>query len=162
MSLTLSRYGLHLAVPDGWEARIYRRAPQDPGELSYPVLHLGTVALPPVRGDYGGGVVEHLGSEDVFIAMLELGDAVADEGLFARRGIPRLKPSQFGPGRLPHVQADVSAVQHLFCDARRAFCLYVVVGSHGRRMATVPRAEAALRGLTIRPALTARSTGALT
>jgi hypothetical protein len=158
----LSRYGLHLEVPAGWEARIYRRAPADPGELSYPVLHLATVPLPAARGDYGGGVIEHLGSEDVFISMLELGAAVADEGLFAHQGIPPLRPSQFGTGRLPHVQADVSAVQHFFSDAGRAFCLYVVVGSHGRRMATVPKAEVALRGLTIRPAMTARSTGALT
>jgi hypothetical protein len=158
----LSRYGLRLEVPAGWEARIYRRAPADPGELSYPVLHLATVPLPAARGDYGGGVIEHLGSEDVFISMLELGAAVADEGLFAHQGIPPLRPSQFGTGRLPHVQADVSAVQHFFSDAGRAFCLYVVVGSHGRRMATVPKAEVALRGLTIRPAMTARSTGALT
>jgi hypothetical protein len=160
--VNLSRYGLHLAVPPGWEARIYRRAPEDPGELSYPVLHLGTVPLPAVRGDYGGGVVEHLGSEDVFISLLEFGSAVADEGLFAHQGLPRLRPSQFAPGRLPHVQADVSAVQHFFSAAGRAFCLYVVVGSDGRRMATVPKAESALRGLTIRPAMTARSTGALT
>jgi hypothetical protein len=158
----LSRYGLHLEVPAGWEARIYRRAPADPGELSYPVMHLATVPLPPVRGDYGGGVIEHLGSEDVFISMLEFGAAVADEGLFAHQGVPPLRPSQFGTGRLPHVQADVSAVQHFFSDAGRAFCLYVVVGSDGRRMATVPKAEMALSGLTIRPAMTARSTGALT
>jgi hypothetical protein len=159
--VNLDRYGLRLTVPEGWEARIYRRAPEEPGELSYPVLHLGTVPLPAVRGDYGGGVVEHLGSEDVFIAMLEFGASAADEGLFARQGVPSLRPSQFGPGRLPHVQADVSAVQHFFSQAGRAFCLYVVVGSDGRRMATVPKAEAALRGLTIRPAMTARSTGAL-
>jgi hypothetical protein len=159
--VNLDRYGLHLAVPSGWEARIYRRAPEERGELSFPVLHLGTVPLPAVRGDYGGGVVERLGSEDVFVSMLEFGAGVADEGLFAHRGIPALRPSQFGPGRLPHVQADVSAVQHFFSDAGRAFCLYVVVGSHGRRMVTVPRAQQALRGLTIRPAMTARSTGAL-
>jgi hypothetical protein len=156
----LSRYGLQLTVPPGWEARIYRRAPEERGELSYPVLHLGTVPLPATRGDYGGGVVEHLGSEDVFISMLEFGASVADEGLFAHQGIPLLRPSQFGPGRLPHVQADVSAVQHFFSSAGRAFCLYVVVGSDGRRMATVPKAEQALRGLTIRRAMTARSIGA--
>ena len=160
--MRLSRYGLNLDVPAGWEARIYRRAPQEPGELSYPVLHLGTVPLPAVRGDYGGGVIEHLGSEDVFISMLEFGAAVADDGLFDHQGIPALRPSQFGTGRLPHVQADVSAVQHFFSDAGRAFCLYVVVGSDGRRMVTVPKAAAALRGLTIRPAMSARSTGALT
>jgi hypothetical protein len=151
-----------LEVPSGWEARVYRRAPEEAGELSYPVLHVSTVPLPAVRGDYGGGVIEHLGSEDVFISLLEFGAAVAGEGLFAHQGIPPLRPSQFGPGRLPHVQADVSAVQHFFSDARRAFCLYVVVGSDGRRMVTVPKAESALRGLTIRPALTARSAGALT
>ena len=36
------------------------------------------------------------------------------------------------------------------------------VGSHGRRMATVPRAEVALRGLTIRPAMTRTIDGGLT
>jgi hypothetical protein len=158
----LTRYGLNLEVPAGWEARIYRRAPEEPGELSYPVLHMATLPLPAVRGDYGGGVIEHLGSDDVFISMLEFGAAVAGQGLFAHQGIPRLRPSQFGPGRLPHVQADVSAVQHFFSDAHRSFCLYVVVGSDGRRMVTVPKAAGALRGLTIRPAITARSTGALT
>lgn len=159
--MNLSRYGLHLVVPRGWEARIYRRAPSEPGELSYPVLHLGTVPLPPVRGDYGGGVVEHLAAEDVFISLLEFGADVADVGLFAHQGVPTLRPSQFAPGRLPHVMADVSAVQHFFSAAGRAFCLYVVVGSDGRRMVTVPKAQAALRGLSVRPGIAARSTGAL-
>ncbi len=98
---------------------------------------------PPVPagvGDFGAGAIEVLGTEDVFVALVEYGSDLADEGLFERQGWPRLAPSQFSTG--PDVPRDPgrSASQHFFTAEERAFCLFTVVGSHSRRMATVPRA----------------------
>ena len=134
-----SRFGLEAPDRPGWDTRIYRRV-AGAGEDTHPVVHACTRPLPAERGDLGGGVVEVLGPEDVFVALVELGAELAGHGLFAPRGMPRLAPSQFGPERLQRVVPGRSGAQHFFTDGDRAFCLFVVVGSHARRMALVPRA----------------------
>lgn len=118
------------------------------GEVSYPVLHAATIPLPAIRGDFGTGVVDLLGPNDAFVALVEYGDDVADVGLFEPQGLPKLAPSQFSPNRLQRAVRECSAAQHFFSAGGRAFCLFAVVGRHSSRMATVRRA-AALRG-TIR------------
>jgi hypothetical protein len=155
----ISGYGLAVAGEDGWESRIFRRAPTISGEVTYPVVHSCTRALPPVRGDFGGGVVELLGQEDIFVSLVEFGPDVAGRGLFAARGMPPLRPSQFGTDRLPRVLPGRSAAQHFFTSGDRAFCLYVVLGSHSRRMALVPRAARMVARYSIGGARGARATG---
>ncbi len=135
----VSRFGLEAPDRPGWDTRIYRRLP-GAGEVTHPVVHACTRPLPSERGDLGGGVVEVLGPEDVFVALVELGAELAGQGLFAPHGMPRLAPSQFGPERLQRVVPGRSGAQHFFTDGDRAFCLFVVLGSHARRMALVPRA----------------------
>ena len=147
--MRISRYGLSVDGPPGWEARIFRREPGDPQEVTHPVLHACTRALPAERGDLGGGVVEALRPQDVFIALVEFGPDVAGHGLFGPRGVPRLAPSQFGPDRLQRVVPGRSAAQHFFTEGGRAFCLFVVLGNHARRMALVPRAAEMVGGFAI-------------
>lgn len=144
----VSRYGLTLVSEAAWDARIYRR-PAAAGEQTMPIAHLSTRPLPAERGDYGSGVVEQLGPDDVFVALLEFGPELAGSGLFARHGRPRLAPSQFGPDRMPRPLPGRSAAQHFFSEGGRAFCLYVVLGSHARRMSLVPKAAGLVARITV-------------
>ncbi len=148
--MVVQRYGLRVVPPStDWHLRIDRRAATGDGTVTHPVLHACTVALPEERGDFGSGVVDLLGSEDVFVSLVEYGVEVADDGLFARRGLPHLAPSQFSPSRLQRPMPGRSASQHFFSSGGRAFCLFTVIGSHARRMATVPRAAALVRSLSV-------------
>lgn len=172
MAVTVEKFGLSADPPAGWQVAIQRRpepvptssartlaasppgaaadrAPGGAREVTHPVLHACTRTMPADRGDFGSGVVDLLGADDVFIALVEYGPELADQGLFAPRGMPRLAPSQFGPNRLQRPLPGRSASQHFFSVGGRAFCLFTVIGSHARRMATVPRAAQAVRGFRV-------------
>ncbi len=157
-----SRYGLTVQGTDpGWETRISRREPLEPQEVTHPVLHACTRPLPAGRGDFGAGVIEHLGREDLFLALIEFGADVADRGLFAPQGRPLLRPSQFAANRLARSYPGVSAAQHFFSEGGRAFCLFVVLGAHSRRMALVPRAERLVRTVRVTDRRTLLRRGAM-
>lgn len=159
--MTISRYGLSVRPEPGWQTQIFRRLPQDPHEVTHPVLHACTRALPAGCGDFGGGVIDRLDTSDVFVSLIEFGSDVAGEGLFAPVGMPRLAPSQFGPNNMPRAVAGRSAAQHFFTVGDRAFCLFVVVGSHARRMALVPRAARLLSGVSVSRRVLPRRMGLL-
>ena len=124
-------------------------APGLADDVTRPVLHACTRAMPADRGDFGTGVVDLLGADDIFVALVDYGTEVADQGLFERQGLPRLAPSQFAPNRLQRPLPGLSASQHFFSSGGRAFCLFTVIGSHARRMAAVPRAEQFVRTIQI-------------
>jgi hypothetical protein len=128
-------------------------------DVTRPVLHACTLPLPVSRGDFGSGVVDLLGPNDIFVALVDYGTEVADQGLFERQGMPRLAPSQFAPNRLQRPLPGMSASQHFFSDGGRAFCLFTVLGSHARRMASVPRAAALVGTLRITDQATLRRQG---
>jgi hypothetical protein len=156
-------YGLAADVPAGWHVAVTRRPGASPSTLAErrvaadaaledvtrPVLHACTRPLPDARGDFGSGVVDLLGPDDVFVALVDYGPEAADVGLFANQGMPRLAPSQFGPNRLQRPLPGLSASQHFFSEGGRAFCLFTVLGSHARRMASVQRAAAMVRTVRI-------------
>jgi hypothetical protein len=118
-------------------------------DVTRPVLHACTRPLPADRGDFGSGAVDLLGPNDIFMALVDYGMDVANQGLFEKQGLPRLAPSQFGPNRLQRPLPGMSASQHFFSSGGRAFCLFTVLGSHARRMALVPRAAAMVSTLRI-------------
>jgi hypothetical protein len=156
--------GLHgpdAASPDA--ASPEGRATADPRPLlverTLPVLHVSTRPVPDGVGDFGSGAVEVMGPEDVFVALVEYGSDLAGTGLFERQGVPRLAPSQFATNRMPREIPGRSASQHFFSAGGRAFCLYTVLGSHGRRMGTVPRAAKVAASLAIVPAATMHARG---
>lgn len=168
------RYGLGASVPESWALAITRRvepalAPATAGattplaveDVAHPIVHAATRPLPAGMADFGGGLVESFTPDDVFVALVEYGGGVADVGLFARQGVPRLAPSQFSPSRLQRYLPGLSASQHFFSVGGRAFCLYTVIGSHARRMVTVPRAEAIARTFRVTDATTMRRLGGL-
>jgi hypothetical protein len=137
----ISSAGLAVAPPQGWEAAIYRRPPA-PGEATYPVMHAATVPLPPGRGDYGAGLVETLGPDDVFVGILEFGPDAATSPLFAGlRAVPGLTPDCYRPRQLQRTILGQAGVQRFFTVAGRAFCLYSVVGSLAHRVPLTDRAN---------------------
>jgi hypothetical protein len=133
------------ASPDG----VAHRDVAPESDVSRPVLHACTRQMPADRGDFGSSVVDLLGPDDIFVALVDYGADVADQGLFANQGMPRLAPSQFGPNRLQRPLPGMSASQHFFSEGGRAFCLFTVIGSHARRMASVPRAAGLVASIQI-------------
>ena len=155
-------YGLRADAPPGWQVAVTRRPGAEPAapdgarlaqgpraDVTRAVLHACTRPMPADRGDFGSNVVDLLGPDDVFVALVDYGAEVADQGLFENQGMPRLAPSQFGPNRLQRPLPGMSASQHFFSSGGRAFCLFTVVGSHARRMASVRRAAAMVATIRI-------------
>lgn len=159
-------YGLGASAPQGWQVAVSRRPGAEPpapaaagarsatpsvpeADVTRGVLHACTRPMPADRGDFGSGVVDLLGPDDIFVALVDYGAEVADQGLFENQGMPRLAPSQFGPNRLQRPLPGMSASQHFFSSGGRAFCLFTVVGSHARRMASVPRAAEMVASIRI-------------
>jgi len=152
----VSGYGLAVRVPAGWEAEIYRRAPdvaafggEDP--LHYPpIVHLATIALPPTRGDFGGGALGVMNSRDIFISLFEYERRDTANALFAHDGLPwPLSADDFDPSTLRVALANQTGCQRFFRHQGRAFALYVVLGSHTLRRLIVPAVNDALASITI-------------
>lgn len=145
----MSAHGLSVAVPPGWEGTIIRR-PAGPDEVTFPVLHLATVSLPADCDDFGSNVVDRLGRDDAFVSLFEYGPASVGAPLFAAEGLPLpLRPDDFDPSMLQRTLPDQAGVQRFFSVARRAFSLYVVIGSHARRRRLVPAVNTALATLAV-------------
>ena len=147
---TASRDGIDVKAPDGWDVRIYRRPPA-PSETTNPVVHAGNFALPERRGDFGSGAVERMGPTNLLVVLFEYDRAAAHTPLFARRGRPQPVASDFGPNQLQRIIPGQSGAQYFYNEAGRAFCLYVVLGSHDRRAQLVGEARRLLSGVGVRP-----------
>jgi hypothetical protein len=150
----VAAHGLHVDLPQRWEARLYLRdqpeEPADaaepevrflgarvthpaayghPGASTNPVLHLANFALPPSRGDFGTGAVELMRDEHAFVSLLEYDREEAGRPLFAARGVPRPATRDFAANALQRRLAGQLGCQKFFTENDRAFCLYVVLGS---------------------------------
>ena len=171
--MRFERAGISVEVPPGWAAALARRddgdelpplaqssrgdQPPDPAlaaerpvATNHPVLHLGSFPLPTDRGDYGSGAVDEMSATDVFVSLVEFHPDAAATPLFAREGIPRgLTAADFGADALQRVTRGQSGCQRFFRVNGRAFCLYVVLGSHLRRHMLVGTVNALLEQLEI-------------
>lgn len=156
--MRLRAEGMEVEVPRGWDGEIYRRGPRGgraqgfgdaPGEIEAPVMHLANFPLPPNRGDYGSGAVEVMRSDNVLIALVEFDRASAGTALFAREGLPSVKASDFAPHQMQRTLPGQSGAQYFFHHNGRAFCLYVVLGSHARRQELVPEVNAVLSTINL-------------
>jgi hypothetical protein len=147
----LDAHGISVEAPDGWEVRITRRVAEghDPQSHRRPVLHAATVPLPAVRGDFGGGVTATLGSDDVFVSLFEHDPAACGTKLFADRGFPVPVLADFAPNRLQRSIPGQAGGQWFFQVGGRAFCLYVVLGSHARRAELFNRLTPLLRSVRL-------------
>jgi hypothetical protein len=114
------------------------------------VLHAATIALPEVRGDFGGGVVERLDPGGIFIALVEYDREATSTPLFAATGLPKgLSGSQFHTNTLQRGVAGQSGAQWFCQVAGRAFCLYVVLGAHADRWRLATHASQVVQTLSI-------------
>lgn len=166
--MRFDRSGIALTLPPGWEAALHRREqapprrrgerPSDavlasaaPDATTHPVLHAGSFPLPPDRGDYGSGAVDVMTATDVLLVLVEFHPDAARTPLFAAPGPPHaLSSDDFGAQSLQRVVNGQSGYQRFFSTQGRAFCLYVVLGSHARRHLLVPVVNAMLETLEIR------------
>ena len=148
--MNLEHAGVRVALPAGWEARARVQPPSVPGQRGNLLLHAATIPLPAERGDFGSGVVEHLGPDDVFVSLFEYDAADAAKALFGAKGLPVLRPSDFSTAHLQRTQLGRSGGQWFFQVAGRPFCLFVVLGSHSRRAAGAARATALLARMTVK------------
>lgn len=157
----IERRGIRVDAPTGCEARLRTRTP-DADEVASDaigaaaagderlVVHVSTVGLPAHRGDFGGGVVERLGRDDVFVAVLELEPEQAGSEFVRRQGMPRtLSPNRYSPDTMQRTIHGQSGVQVFFAEGGRAFCLYVVLGNHARRNELARRVNDILASITI-------------
>jgi hypothetical protein len=128
-------HGLRVEAPPAWDVRIYRRSELGlpPEERTYPIIHAATFPLPRTRGDYGSGAVELMRPTDVLVVLLEQDREATQTRLFERQGMPTVRAGDFSPNALQRTLRGQSGVQYFFQAAGRAFCLYVVLGSHARR-----------------------------
>ncbi len=150
--MRVERHGLSAEVPAGWDARVYRRAPDGTQATTHAVLHAASFPLPADRGDFGSGAVERMRRGDVFVALVEYHPDAADTTLFARRGLPRrLPPESFGPNKLQRALPGQAGMQRFFHAGGRAFCLYVVLGDDRRRDALLPPVHRLLATLALEP-----------
>jgi hypothetical protein len=165
------RAGIAVTLPPGWDALLYRReelptapdgsfrrqglAPEAlgslaPGASTHPVLHTASFPMPSDRGDYGSGAVDVMVAQDIFVSLLEFHPDAARTPLFAVQGSPQaLSSDDFRAGALQRTLPGQSGCQRFFSVAGRAFCLYVVLGSHARRHLLVPTVNALLESLEI-------------
>lgn len=146
--MRMAAFGMTVRLPAAWDGRLYRRHASD-GDETYPVLHAATFPLPNTRGDYGSGAVDVMGTDDVFVALREFDPSSADTALFATKGMPRLRPQDFSPHMLQRPMLGQSGCQRFFRLRGRPFCLYVVLGSHARRVPLARRANELIAGLEV-------------
>lgn len=136
--MRLGAEGLSVVLPPGWEVRLRTQAPSGRDRSRNLLLHAATIPLPSDRGDFGSGVWELLGPDDVFVALLEYDAEDAEAVLFAAEGLPVVRPSDFSPAAMQQQVAGCSGAQWFFSVRGRPFCLYAVLGSHARRAAGAP------------------------
>jgi len=158
MTERLRGHGLSCALLPGWDIRIERRAEspvpvpgstEPMGGSTYPVLHAGTSPLPARRGDYGSGYVETMTPADVFVCLSEFDPYDGIEDMFESGMTPPLRANDFHPDAQQRVIAGMCGAQRFFATRRRAFGLYVVLGSWLQRVPLVDRANQLLSTIEI-------------
>ena len=148
----MEKSGIKVDVPAGWEGEISGGGFPllADGARQPTVLHVASFPLPATRGSFGAGAVQMMNNQDVLITLFEYGEESVGTPLFSAAGLPReLFPGDFDRNRLQHAVAGQSGLQHFFNERERAFCLYVVIGSHIDRNDLVPRANAVIASIVI-------------
>jgi hypothetical protein len=148
----LAGSGIAVELPSGWEGSIDGGgfAQLSSGAVRPTLLHAASFPMPAERGSFGSGATELMRTNDIFIVLFEYGEESADTPLFASQGIPRsFQPADFDRDALQHAISGQSGAQRFFTEKGRAFCLYVVLGSHLDRADLVPRINAFLATVEI-------------
>jgi hypothetical protein len=146
---TLSAEGITVDLPIGWEGVIGSSTELDDGSVRNVVAHFASFPLPGRRGDFGGGAVDFMTASDAFVVLFDYGRDAAGSALFGAEGVPEIASSHFDRSVLQRPMPLQSGVQRFFSAAGRAFCLYVVVGSHVDRAEILPAVNQLIASLRI-------------
>ena len=147
----LSDLGVDVELPDGWDGLIYQRISEGQDEARR-ALHAANFPLPPERGDYGGGVQELMGQDDVLVTLVEFEPENSNSALFSRQGPPaRIDPDTFSPTAMPRAIPGQAGAQFFFTVGDRAFSLFVVIGSYADRDRLAALVNSVIGTLTITP-----------
>jgi hypothetical protein len=154
----IAAHGLAIEPAPGWDARI-RLLTHTLDALvtsliwdltAHPVLHAADYPLGEQRGDFGSGVVEHMGPANAFVALVEYHPDSTRTPLFAAAGPPRqISVDAFSPQQLQRTIRGQAGVQRFFSANGRAFCLYAVIGSMANRVNCVAKVNDTLRRIEI-------------
>ena len=150
--MRLSRAGVSVELPDSWEGSISDREFQAQTEEAAitTLLQAGNFGLPAARGSFGSGATEIMRSNHVFVVLFEYDPKSANSPLFSAEGLPTdLETSDFDRNALQRALPGQSGLQRFFTHAGRAFCLYVVLGSHIDRSDLVPQVNDFLKAIEI-------------
>ena len=147
--MELTAHGVGVRLPPGWDVRARRQQPTHPNRPGNLLVHAATMPLPPSRGDFGSGVVDLLGPDDVFVSLFEHDPDSAGKALFAAQGMPVPRVDDFSTAALQRPWGDHTGAQWFFSISGRAFCLHVVLSSHARRAAGVRRVRPLLQGISV-------------
>ena len=145
----LSAEGISVELPSGWEGVIGHTSELDDGSVRNVVAHFASFPLPARRGDFGGGAVDFMSANDAFVVLFEYGRDAAGTALFGANGVPEIASGHFDRSVLQRPMPLQSGVQRFFTAAGRAFCLYVVVGSHVDRAEVLPAVNLLIASLRI-------------
>lgn len=148
----ISSSGISVDLPQGWEGSIDGGGFEQlsSGATRPTLLHVGSFPMPPERGSFGSGATELMNTNDVFIVLFEYEPESLGTPLFAEQGLPRgVGPDDFSRDALQHAVTGQSGMQRFFTENGRAFCLYVVLGSHIDRPELVTRVNAVLQTVVI-------------
>ena len=145
----LSRLGIEVDLPDGWDGRIYDRRDEARAAV-HRGMHAATFPLPADLADFGTGAIQQMARDDVMVVLQEFADS-ADSALFSSQGLPAaLRADAFSPNAMPQVVPGRAGAQYFFSVGDRAFSLLVVIGSHAARNQLAPVADAVVRTIAIR------------
>lgn len=149
--MRLDGRGIRTDLPVGWEGQLDEGLQLlADGAVRPTVAHMANFPLPPGRGDFGGGAIETMVPGDALIVLYEYGPESVGQPLFKAQGIPRFVRSEdFDRAVLHSSVPGMSGVQRFFTHAGRAFCLYVVVGSHIDRVDVLAQINTVLASLEI-------------
>ena len=123
--MRVAGHGISIDVPNGWEARVFRRGGGGA------VLHVATFELLDGDGDFGAAATGRMRGDDVFAALIEyrVDDRLrAGVGLFAAAGLPAPPEAhEFSPMQLQVTRRGQLGRQRFFTHDSRPYCLYLVI-----------------------------------
>jgi hypothetical protein len=121
----LRAHGIALPVHKRWEARVWLPDLPPPAE-NHPVVRLANFALPSSRNTYAEDVADALRPGQVVASLAEFSPALADRGLYAPQGVPRVDIDDLDPRAVQRQGHGRAGVQRFFSVRGRAFSLYVI------------------------------------
>jgi hypothetical protein len=146
----LSAHGITMPLRRGWEARVWVPDLPPPAE-NHPVVRLAHFALPNSRNTYAEDVADGLRPGQVVASLAEFSPALADRGLYAPQGVPRVQVEDLDPRAVQRQGHGRAGVQRFFSVRGRAFSLYVVAREGDGLPAALAALDAQLRDVVVDP-----------